>query len=436
MARVIPHIASLTGCRPFWPERTSTPVSTSPGLIIGLVAGLLLLSAPTDALSQPTLEVSRERARGLLVGSLIGDAAGAPTEFAPPVRYARVRPEAPLSKAELTELAARFVIHPSDREQEPFGPWSRIPATLTDDSRFKIIFFDHLAGVAEGSAEGEAGAAAGSAEGAAVGATDATVGAAAEATPHPSRAGFAAEILDWEDRSELSRAWLAEFAASARWVLGDSAGGLPPERAWGGIPTMAGQMPFLPVALLSATPEEAYRATWDLNFLDNGFAKDITSAIAAGLREALNSGATWQSIEQVMRSTDPYGFGRVPWVPRQLEQWLDAAAEIAREAHGSPERLYELLDARADATTWWEGWVPVLVTFSAVRVGQGDPLATMQIIQEFGHDTDSYLQLAGAFLGALHGADVFPEAMRSQVTESLARDYGASVDEWLELAGY
>ena len=292
-----------------------------------------------------------------------------------------------------------FAIPRSERAAEPFGPWSDRAATLTDDSRFKIILFDHL-----------------------------------ERSGTLSRSGFAEEILRWEESSELASAWLEQFGLAARWILGDSTSGRPPDRAWGGIATMAGQMPFLPIALLARSPEEAYRLTWDVNFLDNGFGKDVTAALVAGLNHALEPRATWESVERVMRDTDPFGFGDVPWVPRRLDLWLDSAAQIAEEANGSPTRLYELLEAQSEAVTWWESWVPLLVSFSAARTAQGNPLATLQLIQEFGHDTDSYLQLAGAFVGALNGAQIFPTELREEVAASLEADYGDSIDRWLRLA--
>lgn len=382
--RALTHIAALAGRR---------PIESAPSIAFLLLA----LLAPTTATSQH--DTYRTRAEGLLIGSLIGDAAGAPTEFAAPERSLSTLSEEPLTASDLVRLSSLFAIGPSARPVEPFGPWSQIPATLTDDSRFKVLFFDHL-----------------------------------EASRRPSRSGFASEIIAWESRSDVYGAWLGEFAAAARWTLGDSVRGLPPERAWGGIPTMAGQMPFLPIAILSDSPEEAYRLTWEVNFLDNGYAKDITSALVAGLHEALQEGATWDSIERVMRETDPFGFGRVPWVPRQLNRWLDSAAEIADQSGGSAPRLFELLETRAGATTWWESWVPLLVAFSAVRVAQEEPLATLQLILEFGHDTDSYLQLAGAFVGALHGPDVFPQEMRDAVRRSLQADYSDSVERWLDLA--
>jgi ADP-ribosylglycohydrolase len=59
----------------------------------------------------------------------------------------------------------------------------------------------------------------------------------------------------------------------------------------------------------------------------------------------------------------------------------------------------------------------------------------MQLVLEFGHDTDSYLQVAGAFVGAIHGRDVFAEGLRQTVLQRLEADYGDDVTRWMRLLG-
>ena len=62
-----------------------------------------------------------------------------------------------------------------------------------------------------------------------------------------------------------------------------------------------------------------------------------------------------------------------------------------------------------------------------------DPLASLHLALDFGHDTDSAAQLIGAFAGALHGPSVFPARMREQVTDRLRVDYQQSLQEWVAL---
>ncbi len=360
---------------------------------------ILLFAVAPGLCSAQTLE---NRVEGLLIGALIGDAAGAPTEFARPERSVWTAQDTVLSEHGRAELASRFAINASARAPDPYGPWTRRLGALTDDSRFKSIFFDHL-----------------------------------EENGSVSRRGFAEAILRWQEKMEgrygsLPSDWLKEFALAAHWVLGDTAMGLPPERSWGGIPTMAGQMPFLPIAGLAAgDPEAAYRLVWEVDFLDNGIGRDINAALIAGLAAALTGDA--EDVEAAMRQTDPFRFGSVPWVPRESTRWLDVSHQIAREADGRAIRLFELLETRLGAKTWWEAWVPVVVVFSCARLAEYDPLATMQLILEFGHDTDSYLQVAGALFGALHGPEVFPLELRDVVTARLSDEYGDSLTRWNRL---
>lgn len=376
----------------------------SPGHRAGILPLLvaMLCVAPGGEVHGQSLD---DRIEGLFVGALVGDAVGAPTEFAPPVRGPWTRSDTTYSDRAAQELARSFKIAPSLRGEEPFGPWSSGPGTLTDDSRFKVMFFDHL-----------------------------------EFDRGPGRLAFARSLLAFEQRrgsghGTLPAEWLEEFKYPAYWVLGDSVRGRPLERQWGGLATMAGQMPFLPVAaLLPGEPEAAYRLAWELNFLDSGYGKDVTSALVAGLSAALAPGATWDTLEAAMRETDPFGFSEVPWVPRRVEEWISLARDTARDSRHVPAALYRLLENRLDARTWWEAWVPLVVVFSAAELADYEPLPTMQLIQEFGHDTDSYLQLAGAIFGALHGPDVFPVELRVTVQQSLLNDYGDSVERWMRLS--
>lgn len=356
------------------------------------------------------VQAQNNRVEGLLIGSLIGDAAGGPDEFQSPDRSIWTQVDTVLSSQGLTELAARFRLKPYSRRPHPesYGQWlADAPAgTVTDDSRFKVMLFRSL-----------------------------------EDAGQPDRLAFAQALLAWHADStskygSLPQQWLDEFAYAARWELGerDPARARPPERQWGGIPTMAGQMPFLPLAAIApANPERAYQMTWDMDFMDNGIGRDLNAALVAGLAEALAPHASWITIEEAMRSTDPYGFGEIAWVPRRLNRWLDKAHDIAKRSEGRPFRLFQLLEAELNAETWWEAWVPMTVVFACAEVASYHPLATMQLIMEFGRDTDSYMQVAGAIFGALYGATIFPEDMRETVDTRLKEDYGVSVDDWVEI---
>ena len=65
--------------------------------------------------------------------------------------------------------------------------------------------------------------------------------------------------------------------------------------------------------------------------------------------------------------------------------------------------------------------------------GPNDPLAALELSIEWGHDTDSYAQLLGAFIGAVHGASLFDPEMRETITSRLKLDYGANVNTYVAL---
>jgi ADP-ribosylglycohydrolase len=55
------------------------------------------------------------------------------------------------------------------------------------------------------------------------------------------------------------------------------------------------------------------------------------------------------------------------------------------------------------------------------------PLST-----EWGHDTDSYASLLGAFIGAKHGVTLFPDHLKTPVHERLMADFGADLSKEAE----
>ena len=199
----------------------------------------------------PTLESKIE---GMLIGSAIGDAAGGPVEFvSPPNRsYWSVTRE-PITPEGLEDLASRFEIPAYPKKAEPFAQWiDDAPAgTITDDTRFKIIFFNALK----------------------------------KYGPNLNQKHFAQAVMDFRDflkpefRDNFDK-WIPEIAFATLWALGDKEKGLPVERIWGGIPTMEGQMPFLPIAALKPEdPAWCYQKCYELGYFDIGVAKDHNSAL-------------------------------------------------------------------------------------------------------------------------------------------------------------
>lgn len=363
---------------------------------------LIALIFSTYLSAQPTLQ---DKIEGLLIGSAIGDAAGGPTEFAVPERSFWSNTDQKITKEGLEELASLFRLRDYPRPAEPFGVWDNQPpaGTITDDTRFKMILFDALA-----ASDG-----------------DLTTKAMAQAT------------LDFGDQlpekyKAINEVWMTEIGLASRWALDERENAYPTERIWGGIPTVMGSMAFLPVAALYPNePEQAYLKTYEIGYFDNGIAKDINSAIVAGLSRTLAMDGSWENAENAIRNIDPYQYNKTLYVNRATTQWLDIAHSIAEKADGNIATLFKLLESDLKTTYWWEAWVPLVVVFSVADFTDYHPLASMQIILEFGHDTDSYMQVMGAFLGAIHGKDVFPKEMRDTVNEQMKLQFGEDVSDWM-----
>jgi ADP-ribosylglycohydrolase len=376
-----------------------------------------------------------DRIRGLLLGSFLGDALGGPIEFQDPKRVAELpNPPKRWSPDEILDAAAcrvttgRLVLR-SYRDlrpqPEPFAHWAFAapPGTVTDDSRHKMVLLDGLRRALE-----------------------------TDQWPFDSRR-LAQAYLDWPTRGPvrsrpelmaLRNEWLAEWEFASRWHLGerDLSRALPPERIWNGLPTCCGQMSLLPLAaLFPGNPAGAYRAAYALGLFDNGWGKDLNAAVVAGLARALvvppdlPPATSWRIIFDAMRQTDPFRYGQIPWVTRSVDHWLDLALTAAQEADRRPARLFARLNETFRLAIKWEAQVPFTLTFACLALADLDPLASLQLSLEWGHDTDSYAQLLGAFIGARHGTALFSNALRAPVLDRLEADYGVRLHDWVEVLG-
>lgn len=365
----------------------------------------LLIWIYPHASAQPTLSSKIE---GMLIGSAIGDAAGGPVEFVdPPLRSQWTTTDERITEEGIRMLGSLFQLRPYSKNAEPFAQWEAFgPAgTITDDTRFKLIFINALKDYGK----------------------------------DMTQENFAQTVLDFrntlpEKYKDNYDEWIPEIEYATNWALGKRNDAYPVERIWGGIPTMEGQMPFLPIAALRPDdPEWCYLKTYELGYFDIGIAKDINSALVAGLARALQPDGDWEKFEEVMRIVDPYKYNEVLYVDRQLIKWLDLSHELVERADGNIARLYNLLEENLGTIYWWEAWVPVVVVMACAEIVAYDPMASMQLMMEFGHDTDSYAQVMGAVMGAIHGEEIWPAEIRNTVNNRMKEQFGQNVNDWMEL---
>ncbi len=380
-----------------------------------------------------------DRIRGLIVGSLIGDAYGGPIEFQDPVaiqalprppkhwRDNEVLDDASMHAAEArVELRGYSDLRP---QPEPYAHWfANAPAgTITDDSRHKIILLHALRQTVSSSQR------------------------------RLSVSEYARAYLEWPakalkrnpEHAALCNEWIVPWQQSARWILGsrDLTKALPPTRMWNGVPTCCGQMSLPPLAAAFAgQPQAAYRAAYQLAFFDNGFARDLNAALVAALATALALPAAqpnetddgqrkrqWEPVLQSLLTTDPFEYTKIPWMERPVATLLNFALSTADKAEAHPARFFASLDQEFEKTIKWEAQVPYAVTFGVLALARYRPMAAMALSIEWGHDTDSFAQLLGAFIGARCGTSVFPIEARQLVTERLKQDTGEDVEEWVQV---
>ncbi len=377
-----------------------------------------------------------DRIEGLLIGTLLGDALGGPVEFQPPDQV-HALPNAPkvwqlsdqMDAMGLAATAARLQLRGYTELRpvpEPYAHWStNAPAgTITDDSRHKIVLMHALRAFAR--------------------TREAKPSLAAIDLAHAYRSWRQLpQIAEHADYATIKDEWLHEFDLAIAWMDGerDVKQARPPSRLWNSLATCCGQMTLPPfAAIFPGEPVRAYRGAYALAFFDNGFAKDMNAALVAGISHALmlpggfaQREESWQKIVRTVLQTDPFGYRDVPWSQRAVEYWMQLADKAVADADHHPAHLFATLEETFKTTIKWEAQVPFVILFSCAKICNYDPLAALQLSIEWGHDTDSYAQLLGAFVGALHGATIFPDVIRTTITNRLKEDYGEDLHEWVEL---
>lgn len=417
-------------------HKTLTGLSASirqPIISLSLLIIVTSLQLFTQAQSSTDTGFIRHKVKGLITGTLLGDALGGPIEFQghPEIQATPNPPKLwtdttdVINEAALKAAANRIYFREYKYLRpvpEPYGHWGTHAAagTVTDDSRHKIIFMHFLRN-------------------------------ALLQNKFPANdKQYATAYLNWSKSKTINthagydtlvNQWLDESYKCINWMLGSRKNGeaYPPERLWNALPTCYGQMALLPLAAIyPGQPKKAYLSSYSLAWFENGFAKDMISAINAGLAKALildpksiTNEQLWKEVIHTMQSTDPYAYNKVPWSERAVDRWFNLVDLYIKQANGSPAKLFALLEKEFTYTTKWEAQVPFVVIFSCLKICNYDPLAALQLSIEWGWDHDSYAQLLGAFVGAIYGPDIFNNDMQSTITKRLAIDYDESIDEWV-----
>lgn len=358
-----------------------------------------------------------DKVLGVLLGSAIGDAMGAPTEMWP---------------REGIQLEYGFVDRLDSMVRAPSaeGTWAyNLPAGgTTDDTRWKKLTFEFLL-----------------------------------TQPNSGNldAGQFAEFLVKQYEADLKRLkktegfnpepyeinlmrveWLQEWARVAKPFTEKNYAAYADSmsRFYGGEMVCAGLL-YAPAvgAFYPENPQEAYQQMYKISLFDIGYARDISSLAAAMTAEAMRKNPSQKAIINMARTIDPQNFFKSRLVGRSAYRILQQAQLIVAQSKGLekkdidfkrfnfPKNLkadslfmgqmykaFELLDTHNQDLPFHAGEIDLQV-MTALLFCDFDFEKTMAFLVNLGRDNDTTSAIAGGILGAYWGASRLPEKMKKQV---------------------
>lgn len=359
-----------------------------------------------------TKEEYYDKILGLLVGSAIGDAMGAPTEM-------WHRDQIRIQDGFVNKLTTLY------RPDSPEGPWEDFmeAGSTTDDTRWKYLTTKFL--TQKGS------------------------------VPDSLNAKDFADFLVERYLSEMATLkkieafdpepiekqlkqmnWLQEWAKVAKpYAEGDiDKYSYARDRFYGGEMACAGML-YAPMigGVYPANPNRAYLEAFRLGIFDIGYARDITGLTAAMTARAMKPRVTYEEITAVCYETDPLRYGNSRLVGRLAYQTYQTVKNIVAEAKktdtpsekslkgfsGSAVELaqlneaYELLDNHLQQIPFHAGEIH-LINLAAIEFAQGDFQKAVEFAVNYGRDNDTIAAVTGAILGAMHGFNKLPVSTREQ----------------------
>lgn len=358
-------------------------------------------------------EMYHDKILGMLIGSAIGDAMGAPTEM-----WHRSQITAEWGYVDRLDSLLRIA--------SPEGPWKDDlpPGGTTDDTRWKELLTEWLT----------------------------------ESPAHQdslSSISFAQLILNRYStylkmeivldsvsgavrrEDSLRRYWLSEWAKVAEpYSVGNlEAYSQGVNKFYGGEMACAGML-YAPMigAYYPASATHAYREAYRLSFFDLGYARDITGLTSAYVSEAMRPGATVSSILQLSDSVDPQGYAQSRLIGRTAHRIYQTAAFIIAEARQQPteitarNRVYELLDEHLQDIPFHAAEIH-LINLAAILFSDGDFRTAMEFVVNYGRDNDTVAAVTGAILGAYWGAERLPADWSTQVVQVNRDQLGINLEK-------
>jgi len=378
-----------------------------------------------------------DKVYGMLLGTAIGDAMGAPTEM-------WERRQMQIEYGHIQGLDSMV------REPSGEGIWDyNLPAgSTTDDTRWKALLVDYLCGVP---------------------------GQLRSFRQELDPRSFARFILNRYERelqgfrsidsfepspyeAQLRKVnWLQEWAVVAKaYDEGELEGYSEALNKFYGGEMVCGGMLFAPAvgAYYPAHPEHAYRQAYRINIFDIGYARDIGGLTAAMVAAAMKPGATPQDILAVVRDVDPQGYFKSRLVGRTAYKLFQQARAIVHEAqqaraedadpaafplalplnsredslrYARTAKAYQLLDTQLARYPFHPAEIH-LVNLTALLFAGFDFQQALEFVVNFGRDNDTTAAVTGSILGAYYGAKALPQPLVQQVLEA-NRKLGLDLEE-------
>jgi hypothetical protein len=356
----------------------------------------------TKSVSRISEKVYHNKILGLLIGSAIGDAMGAPTEM--------------WGRSDIrTEYGFVNGLDSMVRSPSAEGTWKyNLPAGGTDQiiNRYKENINDLK-----------------------------------------STEGFDPQPYE---ENLMKMAWLQEWAlvADAYTKKDMVAYSNAVSKFYGGEMTCAGML-YSPLigACSPADPETTYQIAYDLAIFDIGYARDITAIVASMVSQAFDSTADKKSLADVIRTVDPNHYfksrlvGRASYRFYQVANTIVSASKnltlkdipegfrIPREwksldslSYLQLSHAYTLLDKYNQDMPFHAAEI-YLITLTSMLYADFDFEKTMAFIINYGRDNDTVAAVAGAILGAFLGADQLPPKEVSQILKVNKTLLGADLEK-------
>jgi len=364
-----------------------------------------------------TLSLTREqyynKVLGMLVGSAIGDAMGAPTEM-----WSRKSIQAQKGYVNTLDLVVR--------EHSPEGPWltNMAEGSTTDDTRWKYLGVQYLLTQKQDSLNP-------------VEFADYII-----KTYEREKESLESKSNEYEtiERKFSHITWLIEWVKVANPFVDNDliAYNNKLSKFYGGEMSCAGML-YAPVvgAYFPSMPEKSYQQAYGLSIFDIGYARDITALTAAYVSKAMEPGVSFDDITLLTREVDPEKYFNSRLIGRMAYKALETAKSISSEAHAITERdipkdlrlpsnfkqgalyfvqlqkAYSLLDSHLQSIPFHAGEIHQ-INLTALAFSGGDFMKALEFVTNFGRDNDTVGAVTGAILGAYWGVDQLPPDMVAQ----------------------